>query len=61
LLTYQNEQEEAEMNDERRAQSSKLGDQKENIPPEPETEESEEEKRDEKVRLKSFFFPNESY
>ena len=50
MLTYQSEQEEAELNDERRAQSSKLTDQKENIPPEAETEESEEEKRDEKVR-----------
>jgi hypothetical protein len=49
LLTYQNENGESDMVDGRRIPSSKISNRKESLPPAVETEETEEEKRDEKV------------
>jgi hypothetical protein len=49
LLTYQTEHEESDVVDGRRTPSSKLSDKKDNASVDNEPEESEEEKRDEKV------------
>ena len=58
-MTYQSEQGEGDVDDEHRAQSGKALDQKEDGSPDGQTEESEEDKRDEKVRPKPFFhFPH---